>query len=50
MRDLAADDRWLDRAERGRKAGVASSVSIGLPTQHCAARVCSTRSASKVCG
>ncbi|MEH1057252.1 GAF and ANTAR domain-containing protein [Micromonospora sp. CPCC 206171] len=31
--DLAAEDRWPDWAERGVKAGVGSSVSIGLPIQ-----------------
>ncbi|MCM0677223.1 GAF and ANTAR domain-containing protein [Micromonospora phytophila] len=31
--DLAADDRWPDWAERAEKAGVGSSVSIGLPVQ-----------------
>ncbi|MBM7494404.1 GAF domain-containing protein [Micromonospora luteifusca] len=31
--DLAADDRWPDWAERGHKAGVGSSVSVGLPIQ-----------------
>ncbi|MFI6235825.1 GAF and ANTAR domain-containing protein [Micromonospora sp. NPDC050784] len=31
--DLAAEDRWPDWAERGRKAGVGSSVSIGMPIQ-----------------
>ncbi|RLP86397.1 GAF and ANTAR domain-containing protein [Micromonospora sp. CV4] len=31
--DLAAEDRWPDWADRGRKAGVGSSVSIGLPIQ-----------------
>ncbi|MGC4804666.1 GAF and ANTAR domain-containing protein [Micromonospora sp. DT233] len=31
--DLAADDRWPDWLERGQKAGVGSSLSIGLPIQ-----------------
>ncbi|MGK5518110.1 GAF and ANTAR domain-containing protein [Micromonospora sp. URMC 107] len=31
--DLAAEDRWPDWAERGRRAGAGSSVSIGLPIQ-----------------
>ncbi|MCG5461799.1 GAF and ANTAR domain-containing protein [Micromonospora sp. NPDC053740] len=31
--DLSAEDRWPDWAERGRKAGVGSSVSIGMPIQ-----------------
>ncbi|MFI7437876.1 GAF and ANTAR domain-containing protein [Micromonospora haikouensis] len=31
--DLAAEDRWPDWAERGVKAGVGSSVSVGLPIQ-----------------
>ncbi|MGK5441844.1 GAF and ANTAR domain-containing protein [Micromonospora sp. URMC 105] len=31
--DLAAEERWPDWAERGAKAGVGSSVSIGLPIQ-----------------
>lgn len=31
--DLAAEDRWPDWAERGTKAGVGSSMSIGLPIQ-----------------
>ncbi|MEU0077628.1 GAF and ANTAR domain-containing protein [Micromonospora tulbaghiae] len=31
--DLAAEDRWPDWAQRGAKAGVGSSVSIGLPIQ-----------------
>ncbi|SIM85421.1 GAF and ANTAR domain-containing protein [Micromonospora cremea] len=31
--DLTADDRWPDWAQRGRQAGVGSSVSIGLPIQ-----------------
>ncbi|MDZ5444370.1 GAF and ANTAR domain-containing protein [Micromonospora sp. 4G57] len=31
--DIAAEDRWPDWAERGREAGVGSSVSIGLPIQ-----------------
>ncbi|NYF59985.1 GAF and ANTAR domain-containing protein [Micromonospora purpureochromogenes] len=31
--DLAVDDRWPDWGERGCKAGVGSSVSIGLPVQ-----------------
>ncbi|MBG6105659.1 GAF and ANTAR domain-containing protein [Micromonospora vinacea] len=31
--DITAEDRWPDWAERGRKAGVGSSVSIGMPIQ-----------------
>lgn len=31
--DLTVEDRWPDWAERGRKAGVSSSVSVGLPIQ-----------------
>ncbi|WP_430502948.1 GAF and ANTAR domain-containing protein [Micromonospora trifolii] len=31
--DLAAEDRWPDWAERGRKAGLGSSVSVGMPIQ-----------------
>ncbi|MEH0982383.1 GAF and ANTAR domain-containing protein [Micromonospora sp. CPCC 205556] len=31
--DLDTEERWPDWAERGRKAGLASSVSIGLPIQ-----------------
>ncbi|MFG1660770.1 ANTAR domain-containing protein [Micromonospora chersina] len=31
--DLATEDRWPDRTERGLKTGVGSSVSIGLPVQ-----------------
>ncbi|RLK22564.1 GAF domain-containing protein [Micromonospora sp. M71_S20] len=31
--DLGAEDRWPDWAEQGRKAGVGSSVSVGLPIQ-----------------
>ncbi|MEV1144875.1 GAF and ANTAR domain-containing protein [Micromonospora sp. NPDC049799] len=31
--DLTAEDRWPDWAERGVKAGVGSSLSIGLPIQ-----------------
>ncbi|SCF05634.1 GAF domain-containing protein [Micromonospora coriariae] len=31
--DLTADERWPEWAERGRQAGVGSSVSIGLPIQ-----------------
>ncbi|MEH0970727.1 GAF and ANTAR domain-containing protein [Micromonospora sp. CPCC 205546] len=31
--DLAVEDRWPDWAAHGRKAGVGSSVSVGLPIQ-----------------
>lgn len=31
--ELTAEDRWPDWAERGRKAGVGSSVSVGMPIQ-----------------
>ncbi|MGC4868519.1 GAF and ANTAR domain-containing protein [Micromonospora sp. DT53] len=31
--DLSAEDRWPEWAERGRKGGVGSSVSIGMPIQ-----------------
>ncbi|WP_433385923.1 GAF and ANTAR domain-containing protein [Micromonospora sp. KLBMP9576] len=31
--DLGAEDRWPDWAAQGRKAGVGSSVSVGLPIQ-----------------
>ena len=31
--DLTAEDRWPDWAERGRKSGVGSSLSVGMPIQ-----------------
>ncbi|MEU8153479.1 GAF and ANTAR domain-containing protein [Micromonospora sp. NPDC048986] len=31
--DLTGEDRWPDWAERGRKVGIGSSVSVGMPIQ-----------------